>query len=326
MIVRVHEQPFVDEHGFDPAKMDGSFGEDFHAESAYDRPRLNEHLFEGQEPHRLLGNAQNKALYERKLIEGINKLDPPGGGGVSFGTAPSPGNFDSNDWARERDLDFGNRFTPSRAYHMLVLISNDGPSRALKRIVDNPQDWRMDCAYFVQVAHLHALSQVNPSVFDDHFRGKRFLLRYHHSSGISENFSFDRERKQHPWFAWYRKTRSAPRRKHRIKNTSKWTTNSIKAAMPIGSRLMWRHDLIQLSDRDAFRNENAVKVGPNQYKAFPLQPPGSAVRHLTENQIRLQLARHGMDTYPDRHDPNLSPAEVAQRHVFLSEAQRFYTP
>ena len=154
------------------------------------------------------------------------------------------------------------------------------------------------------------------------YRGKPFYLRYHDSTGTKRHYYFDKERIGDNWRAWFRKTQGAPITLNKI-NPAKWTDQRVKAEMPIGSRLMWRNNLIKLSDNEAFRNENAVKVGTNQYRTFGF----NIRRSMTEDEIKMELAGIGTRRgYPDPHDTSLSIRDYANKHVFLSEAQSFKGP
>lgn len=278
------------------------------------------YVFAGEEEDGLaaLEAESTSDRYKRKLLEGIGKLDPATGRRISFGVPTSPGQYYEKDWSVRDDEDLSRR--AGGHYRMLVLKSGKSPVKAIKRIVDHPDRWSLDCAYFVQVAQLYALSQTSPTAFDRQYRARPFFLRYHGSTGIRPKYYFDKERLHDPWRAWFPKRPGARSTLNAI-NTARWTEDRIKAAMPIGSRLMWRNDLIAKGQSD-FRNENAVKVGVDRYRAF-----GLGVRHhMSEGEIKTKMAQETMSRFPDPADPHLSVADYRARHVFLSEAQSFRGP
>jgi hypothetical protein len=278
----------------------------------FPEPELDETLeyveIEGETP---------RQRFKRKLEEAIRKLDPATGGGITF-RAPTVSNKFTDEWTKVNDRWLAEK--TGEPYKMLVLKEGKSPAAAIRRIVENADQWSADCAYFVQIVHLYALSQTDPTAFDNRLRGKRFYLRYHSSTGIRAKYFFDREKKAHAWRAWF-PLRAGARSTLNPINTARWTTSRIKAAMPIGSRLMWRNNLIKRGE-SAFRNENAVKVGNDRYRAF-----GFGIRRrMSESEIRTKLAEVTSNTFPGPNDPNLSTSEYRNRHIFLSEAQSFKTP
>ena len=129
--------------------------------------------------------------YDNALTYAINKLKL-----TTFGVPTAlGGRFDTYYW--EKKLDPFYRDYRGRRRHMLVLLPDKSPSIAIKQIVENNRAWTLDCAYFVQVAHLYAVSQSDPH-FDNRWAGKEFRLRVHFSSGAGVDqikYFFRRETK-----------------------------------------------------------------------------------------------------------------------------------
>jgi hypothetical protein len=213
---------------------------------------------------------------------------------------------------------------------MLVLLPDKSPSIAIRQIVENNRAWTLDCAYFVQVAHLYAVSQSEPQ-FDNRWAGKEFRLRVHFSSGAGVDqikYFFNRKKKSAHWMV----TKDGEWQWKR----SNWRIPQILDAMRPGSRVMWTNDNVRPDERDlnrlAFRNENTVKIGNDRYLAFPISRPLSATK------IRLILADHdlGRGRRPeianarDDADARRAAGPELQNHanqfVFLKEALCFRRP
>jgi hypothetical protein len=268
------------------------------------------------------------ASYDAKLDEALSRLNPKyfrAPHALATATRPK-GLFDVEYWRVKPDIKaHPNAFGGGR-YKMLVLRRGKKPAAAIEAIVDRSSThWSMDCAYFVQIAHLYALSQTDPAGFDRTWRNKEFRLRYHESSGAGAGYIkyfFRRTAKTDPWTARYGKDWKW----HIV--SSKWNEATILAATRRGGRVMWTNK--RAPENADFRNENTVKMGDDQYRAFGF----GTTSVLTGRQIALLLAaveRGESDATLRLIIADPSNARAALRsytddHVFLKEALSFRRP
>ncbi|MBE9136959.1 trypsin-like peptidase domain-containing protein [Nodosilinea sp. LEGE 07088] len=233
------------------------------------------------------------------------------------------GKYDQGNW----DLKII-RNERGRNERILVLKSDKTtPSKAIWEIVNYGHRWTMECAFFVQVIYLYAVSQMNPEQFDQRWKGE-FRLRFHWSTGAGRDqiLAFYRrggsngrkcqENKLEPWQRYYKGQWKLL--------DSTWNDEKILDNVPRGSRVMWSHE----QGTGAWMNENTVKVGKDQYLAFGFT---SKALILTGRQVELLLAAVGLNE--DRNaiirDPqNASQAvkDAARNYVFLCEVVRFRRP
>jgi hypothetical protein len=258
--------------------------------------------------------------YNTRLTAALQTLDPRG-----FGSPLKTGRYDRDYWTVKRDpIPWG-----GRPRGMLVLKPGKKPSRALEAIVAKSSEWTLDCAYFVQVAHLYALSQADPAAFDRTWAGKEYWLRYHESSGAGDGYIkyfFRRSGKSAGWTWGGPRIRSAagrPRRKW-TPASAKWTSITVLAAMPRGSRVMWSN----LQGSGSWINENTIKVGSDRYRAFGF---GDHKKDLTGRQVALLLAAaaRGDDQQALIDDASQASQDLrnyTDANVYLKEALSFRRP
>ena len=267
------------------------------------------------------GQLATTNIYNNKLDEALLNLKPWG-----FNAPVSTdGRYDSNYWLIKEDP----KPWGGSKRKMLVLKTGKQPSIAIKEIVDKSSTkWTMDCAFFVQVVHLYALSQADPAQFDRLFMNREFWLRYHDSSGTKKKYFFRRVSKNAPWKAHYG-------RKWNLVS-SKWNENSISNSrlMPRGSRIMWTNEL----GSGDFKNENTVKVGNDRYRAFGYDTnkvlSGRQIALLLAAIARNEAARNAGQPEPDplgpiKQNPSNASSELnlyTNAHVYLKEAVSFHRP
>ncbi len=264
----------------------------------------------------------SRATYDNKLDEALRLLRP-----ADFGAPVVAGRYNRANWELKPDPVPG--FSQRR---MLVLRRDKRPSQAIEDIVRNSHNWTMDCAFYVQVIHLYALSQVNPTLFDslwgrpnsrNEWENKEFRLRYHWSSGAGAKYYFRRFDPAHPdqitskslpWRFNYRG------RWHVA--SSRWSTATILAAMPRGSRVMWtnnRRQLALLSDTKTPSRLVMISTAPLDSGTWEI---------LTGKQVALLLAtvelRRPLEPIiRDLGNASQDVVNHADEHVFVAEAVSF---
>jgi len=323
-----HDSPFADQYGLENQDVLNGLSELRGATDYYERE--NETLFESQTPP--------LQLYREKVKEGVDKLHS-----TIFGFPFRSGTYEPERyWERVPDPTMLKWYHPAHA-KMLRFRRPSGvtPSEAIQSIVDNQAHWTLDCAAYIQVVQLYALSKTNPVKFDQTFNNTDLLIRFHNSPGVERRFFFRKHCHNGPWHALYRKQGSWdwwP-----IQNTAKWNDATLLRT-PIGSRLMWRNKRIAPPEtrtgqepfrrcsydvgfaKDAYRNENTVKYGPNLFRAWPLSNGP-----ISEERIRAEMARARMHQYPDPALTGITDhiekrKQYANRNIFLCEVIMFKLP
>lgn len=243
--------------------------------------------------------------FEHHLREGLRRFRPS-----KFGTPwGRGGKFQRRHWSWIH----GTRHLELKSW------LRDDPANAIREIVDNGKDWTVDCAYFVQIAYLYALSQSNPGAFNAKYGGKPFYLRFHWSTGAgSAKYRFRRCSHGAPWYFWYKKKWN--------KASDRWTDERVLKEAKSGGRVMWCNRTVAEYDpkpsRRMWRNENTIKVGDGLYQAYPYSRGN---RDLTELQLRRLLAAQDIATsevgaiIEDSANASATVAAYERNHIYLKE-------
>ncbi|MEM7338648.1 MAG: hypothetical protein AAF467_08375 [Actinomycetota bacterium] len=199
---------------------------------------------------------------------------------ADFGVPFRAGAFDSQYWIRVAD--------PGRFHWMLRLKAGVSAYDAIDELVTKSATaWNLECATAVQVAQMYAQAKSQgKAAYDGRFTGRPFVLRFFESSGVRRKYFFDRETKNGKWFARYRKPGESKSRPHPV--SSRWNDATILAVMPVGSRVMWRNQVLGPASGSSWRNENTVKVGPDRFRGFPLFDS----KPVPSQMIKLGMAAH----------------------------------
>jgi hypothetical protein len=250
-----------------------------------------------------LRSAAEQHGYGRLLRSGAERLTEIGFGRPEFGRDPSVGgdaifgveNFDERFWSVEPDPK-----TRSR----LVLLPKKRPSDAIDAIFAKQSVWQVDCALFVQILHLNALKEtLGRAAFDMQQGG--MILRPHDSTGIDRRLYYQRSRPDQQFW------RSDGRLDQR-------PIAQILQDIPIGTRVMWTNRQVsalspQHPELDAYRRENTVKVGSDQYAAIGFG------RRRTFSRADLELSLAKVTTKA----PN---AAYIAENVFIMEIEEYRLP
>lgn len=163
--------------------------------------------------------------------------------------------------------------------------------------------WSFDCAQFVQVAELYALRHaLGAKEFDRRAARKHFDIRVQWSSGVVSKTIWARERPNGPM------TRGESHQPERR------TIAQLLARTPFGSRVACTN--LAAPEDSVFRNENAVKMGDDQYAALGFLKGRT---RFSQVDIEFMLAR-----LTDRKRAN--DADYRKANIFVSRIEQYDTP
>jgi len=239
-----------------------------------------------------------------RLQEGLKGPDSFGRaeGGVEFqGEIPTE-KFDHRYWMVVRD---GGKKS-------LLLLPGKSPSRALDAMFDGLDSWRLDCAQFIQIAHLYAQRKtLGAKEFDAKVHGMEFELKPQRSTGLATARGvYDRKSKNAVWefFPGQGETLAKDAGAQCLAKT----TEELVAEAPIGSRVAWTNGDSK-ADGTAYKHENALKMGPD---AFAGHPFGT----ITRRALELLLAKQQRPGTKTADDP------YVRENIFLSQIEHYRKP
>ena len=146
------------------------------------------------------------------------------------------------------------------------------PSEALMDFVENPQNYTIDCAQFVQLQRLYAMhNSMGDEEFDAYIEKQRgnFEINQHKSTGINSYKTYSRGRDGNMLPKGGRMLRSL-------------RENAFYNKLPIGSRLWIGSKGYEPSE---YNGENIIKVGKNRYNAQGIG------ENMTLRQIKRALKK-----------------------------------
>jgi hypothetical protein len=245
------------------------------------------------------GGSGTDPDYERYLREGLAKLDAVGFGraeGVACGLPDTQDAYDAEYWTEavaEHDHGDGGA--------MLVLKPGRKPSDAIDALFDHLDRWALDCAQFVQVAELYARRHTQDTeAFDATEKGTSFKLRPFESTGLGIANLFHRDGPDQLMID------------QRAKGSRPLDTEEVLRLAPVGSRVAWQN--LDAPASSAFRNENTVKLGADEFAAHGFGAP----YRFTRREVEAKLAEAALG------EP--APDAYIARYVFIVEIQLFKGP
>ena len=146
------------------------------------------------------------------------------------------------------------------------------PSEALMDFVENPQNYTIDCAQFVQLQRLYAMhNSMGDEEFDAYIEKQRgnFEINQHKSTGVNSYKTYSRGRDGNMLPKGGRMLRSL-------------RENAFYNKLPIGSRLWIGSKGYEPSE---YNGENIIKVGTNRYNAQGIG------ENMTLRQIKRALKK-----------------------------------
>lgn len=257
-----------------------------------------------REAGELVRHNMEGEIYEKRLKQGVALLEAAG-----FGRAegvPAVFNegriegweneaYNAEYWKVEPHPKFGGK---------LVLKPGKLPSAAIDDMFAHLSDWNVECGQFVQVANLYALRHSLGTTGFNQLKASdvAFELKSHASTPLLRVRMYQRA---HP---------NGPLRLHGDAQAPARTNEEVLKELPIGGRVMWTN--LQAPETSAFRNENSVKIGDDQYAAH-----GFVGSHKTNifTSHGLELALAGITTQTP--DP-----DYISTNVFISEIEEYRRP
>lgn len=240
--------------------------------------------------------------YQKKLQEAINLLSSVAFGRCE-GAQPTPDPADKYDkryWVEEDVTDPQTKHKQAQ----LVLKAGIKPSFAIDEIFANLNLWSFDCAQYVQVAELYALRHsLGTDTFDSFVSGGPFLIKHQFSTGLITKKMWGREKPGEPLTRFDSATSKAQETK---------SVDEVLAEAPIGSRIVWTN-LDTRADNTDFKNENAIKLGPDRFAAHPWG-------EVSRKDLEFRLAKAS--------EPKVTSADddYVKKNIFISRIQHFKTP
>lgn len=195
-----------------------------------------------------------------------------------------PDAYDDRYWTQQNDKEFGCK---------LVLNKGVRPSAAIEALVEEQDRWNIDCGVFVQVAQWYAMLHVDgPNRFDQRMP-RPVELRQEKSSGLDVESTYCRSDTKQPLLPCKPKGRDhVP-----IAKAKPVDEAEVLSSAPIGTRIVFSNPLVAEAqqhlqelptDVAAYLNENSVKLGDDEYGAFPLHAGGRYV--LSRDEIVARMA------------------------------------
>jgi hypothetical protein len=233
---------------------------------------------------------QREERYNKYLREAIDKMQ-----NVGFGSAldmPALGasskeRYPFKYWQLETDKEFAS----DRPQQGMLVYNNlaANPAYAVDELFTdkNLARWTLDCAEFIQVAHLYARRHTLGDIgFMESIQqsGEGLKLRIHHSTGYRAEHTYQRNKPNEP-MALY-----APGRPPSIVDTD---INELLEQAPVSSRIVWRNR--DVSPSHDFYNENTIKVGPDTYAAQGIE----GKKYFTREELETKMAE--ISYRKDRH-------------------------
>jgi hypothetical protein len=201
--------------------------------------------------------------------------------------------------------------------------------------------WDLDCAEYTVFCRYYALFKtLTTEGFDKAFQRKRLVIDSTEGTGLTSPFFFDRDSKNDGFVI---EDNQGDTRPTSLAPKTAQEEDRLLANMPVGWRVMWTD--AKAHEDDDFKNENALKVGPDLYAAHPFGVmTAQALREaIAEPQINPQTftrsaqftdaQRKKLETGDDE-DPtdfitdvvgyNAAIRSYADANVFLSQFEPSY--
>ena len=194
----------------------------------------------------------------------------------------------------------------------LTLKNGVAPSDAVEAIINEQDEWQIDCSQFIGLVRWYALLRTNgPAYFNREFASGLALRTTGTSTGSEPVTIYVRSSADEPMYLW---------KDGKEDRSVEIPVKEVVKDAPVGSRVKFLNDLIRHDVRDihpgirAYLFENTVKLGPDSYGAFPLDAGGvfESRYALTADEVMQAMAEKTADYY------NLS-TEAMKRYIFLQE-------
>jgi RHS repeat-associated protein len=179
------------------------------------------------------------------------------------------GRFDLDFWDLQKVGDTSGK-SGAEPERVLVLREGKSAAAAIDAIVKHPEKWTFECASFAQVVELNGLRRaLGDKDFDKFLAGQKsntfgeIMLRQHGSTGLT------------PVQQWQHSNPRDPKSEFQRIDAGKAVAETRKPedvikTLGVGAELDYQSlTLAAKKPTDVFRFENAIKIGPDKYIAFP---------------------------------------------------------
>ncbi len=219
-----------------------------------------------------------------------------------------PDAYDDRYWTQQEDKEFGCK---------LVLNNDVRPSVAIEALFEEQDRWNIDCGVFVQVAQWYAMLHVDgPNRFDQRMP-RPVELRQEKSSGLEVESTFCRRDFNRPLMP----CRPQGRDHVPVEKAKPADEADVLKSAPVGTRIVFSNPLVAEAQQHlqelptdvlAYLNENSVKLGDDEYGAFPLRSGSRYV--LSRDEV--------VDRMAERTYQSLSKSkEEVKAQIFISLIQ-----
>lgn len=243
-------------------------------------------------------------IYQARLKQAVELLQRAGFGrleGIPIQFEPgAPPEWEGETYNKE----FWKAEDHPKFLRKLVLKPGKQPADAIDDMFANLGKWKVDCGQFVQVAHLYALRHaLGTKGFNDmNKKDVAFELKPQGSTAVQRLKFYERFGPE------------AQMIRHPEKELETKSADELLKAAPTGSRIMWTN--LKAPIGSAFRNENALKLGDDQFAAHGFM--GSLKKNLfTRKELEQALAKTTNPTPDD---------DYIKANVFISEIEQYLMP
>jgi protein-glutamine gamma-glutamyltransferase-like protein len=243
-------------------------------------------------------------IYQARLKQAVELMQKAGFGRLE-GT---PVQFDPTspvEWEGETyNKSFWTAEDHPKFQRKLVLKEGKQPADAIDDMFANLGKWNVDCGQFVQVAHLYAMRHaLGAKGFNQMKREDvAFELKPQGSTAVKRSKFYERS------------SPTAQMLRYPEKELETKSIDDLLKEAPNGSRVMWTN--LQHSLSSAFRNENTLKLGDDQFAAHGFF--GSLKKNVfTRKELELELAKT-LNKSADE--------EYIKNNVFISEIEHYSMP
>lgn len=149
-----------------------------------------------------------------------------------------------------------------------------------------PGKWDLDCAEYTVFCRYYALLKtLTPEEFDKAFQDKRLVIDSTSGTGLKSLLFLDRDSKDESFVI---ENNEGKKYTTSLAPKTAQQEDRLLANVPIGWRVMWTD--AKAHEDDDFKNENALKVGPDLYAAHPFGV--MSARELRDSIAEPQITPH----------------------------------
>jgi hypothetical protein len=245
--------------------------------------------------------------YQECLEKAIDKLK-----GVGFGRSTGMEKYDKEFWEKKGyEVEPGSWFPwkSAKLDYKLVLKPGKKPSDAIDALFSKRNEWSIDCAEFVQIAHMYAQRWTLRDDFDRKLSEVKIELKPHGSTTMSQ-----------PHARFVRDEPNVNMRNQLANDMEVERERDVEDLLftaPIGSRIAWTN--LAAKPNSSFRHHNAIKLGRNLYAQHGIKKENGDNR-LTRQEIEEHLAKDALGSgWKDKNEKQRQ--SYIEQKIFISQLE-----